>query len=385
MPEVFVSYSHDTDAHRDWVLALAQRLRGDGVTVTIDTDNGPGGPDIGWPQWSQRQAETAARIIVICTPRYASIYEGRQPPGSGCGAAAEAQVIRQYLYDQAQSNARVRVALVASADEKHIPSTLRAWHWFDLSRDAGYADMLSWLRSERGGSPAGRRADATTSAAPGTEMGFLMAVRLEVEVSRAEQLPAPDTEAEVVRWKVTRAAWSGRTPCDWSCLRAADLAWLAGPLPPAQRAFVELVRPPVLSADRQVVREQVRRLALSELKPWLDAEFSQTVDCMPAQLRALPEELRGPALALVVRQQTAGPDYELGVDSVPKSADDTSITKSMGIRMLSKVYPARFNSLLTREMLVREYKREQFLAHAIPLRDDDDVLRIARALGFRLQ
>lgn len=35
-PRVFVSYSHDSDEHRGWVLQLATRLRSDGVDVILD-------------------------------------------------------------------------------------------------------------------------------------------------------------------------------------------------------------------------------------------------------------------------------------------------------------------------------------------------------------
>lgn len=35
-PRVFLSYSHDSPAHNDCVLALANRLRGDGIDCVID-------------------------------------------------------------------------------------------------------------------------------------------------------------------------------------------------------------------------------------------------------------------------------------------------------------------------------------------------------------
>jgi SEFIR domain-containing protein len=35
-PEVLISYSHDSPEHKDRVLQLAERLRGDGVEVQID-------------------------------------------------------------------------------------------------------------------------------------------------------------------------------------------------------------------------------------------------------------------------------------------------------------------------------------------------------------
>ncbi len=35
-PKVFISYSHDSDAHKEYVLALSVRLRNDGVNCWID-------------------------------------------------------------------------------------------------------------------------------------------------------------------------------------------------------------------------------------------------------------------------------------------------------------------------------------------------------------
>lgn len=35
-PIVFISYSHDSDGHKEWVKALATRLRHHGVDVILD-------------------------------------------------------------------------------------------------------------------------------------------------------------------------------------------------------------------------------------------------------------------------------------------------------------------------------------------------------------
>lgn len=35
-PIIFISYSHDSDEHRDTVLGLAQRLRKDGIDAQLD-------------------------------------------------------------------------------------------------------------------------------------------------------------------------------------------------------------------------------------------------------------------------------------------------------------------------------------------------------------
>lgn len=36
-PKVFISYSHDSEEHKDRVLALSDRLRADGIDCIIDS------------------------------------------------------------------------------------------------------------------------------------------------------------------------------------------------------------------------------------------------------------------------------------------------------------------------------------------------------------
>ena len=45
-PLVFVSYSHDSDSHSDWVLQLATRLRSNGVDTILDRWNLQLGQDV---------------------------------------------------------------------------------------------------------------------------------------------------------------------------------------------------------------------------------------------------------------------------------------------------------------------------------------------------
>jgi hypothetical protein len=45
-PKVFISYSHDSDEHKNWVLQLATRLRSNRVDANIDRWNIKLGSDI---------------------------------------------------------------------------------------------------------------------------------------------------------------------------------------------------------------------------------------------------------------------------------------------------------------------------------------------------
>lgn len=67
-PKVFVSYSHDSQEHKLWVLELATRLRSCGVDAILDQwDLGPGG-DL--PHFMEQNLMAASKVLMICTDRY---------------------------------------------------------------------------------------------------------------------------------------------------------------------------------------------------------------------------------------------------------------------------------------------------------------------------
>ena len=63
---VFISYSHDADAHRERVLALSERLREDGIETILDQYVN-GSPTEGWPRWMLNGLDAADSVIVVCT------------------------------------------------------------------------------------------------------------------------------------------------------------------------------------------------------------------------------------------------------------------------------------------------------------------------------
>jgi hypothetical protein len=65
-PKVLLSYSHDSPEHARRVLALAERLRSDGVDAQLD-QYVAGTPAKGWPRWMDDQLDSAQFILVICT------------------------------------------------------------------------------------------------------------------------------------------------------------------------------------------------------------------------------------------------------------------------------------------------------------------------------
>jgi hypothetical protein len=152
LTRAFISYSHDSEQHKERVAQLANRLRSDRIEIIIDSDKLPGGPDEGWPQWSERQVEVADRVLVVCTLKYRERYDGVQLPGVGLGAVCEASAIRQLIHDSAGVNRRIRVLILDPADEQHIPLQLRRYHSYRPNIEESYNQLLEWLR-ESGPSP----------------------------------------------------------------------------------------------------------------------------------------------------------------------------------------------------------------------------------------
>ena len=67
-PKVFISYSHDSPEHKQWVSKLAVKLRRDGVDVILDQWNL--GPDNDVTQFMEHGIKNSDRVLVICTDSY---------------------------------------------------------------------------------------------------------------------------------------------------------------------------------------------------------------------------------------------------------------------------------------------------------------------------
>ncbi len=128
-PRVFISYSHDSPAHMDRVLELADRLRAEGVDATLDQYQTS--PPEGWPRWMEAQLADADFVLVVCTPTYARRFGGREAPGKGRGATWEGAILTQHLYDHAGANTRFLPLVLRPEDEAHIPTVLRGATWYD--------------------------------------------------------------------------------------------------------------------------------------------------------------------------------------------------------------------------------------------------------------
>lgn len=93
MKTVFLSYRQTSDAERTRVRSFGERLRACGINVVLDQfllDEKPEGPADGWDKWSSDCAIKSDYVIIIGSDSWFQCFEKTQLPGTGLGAACEA-------------------------------------------------------------------------------------------------------------------------------------------------------------------------------------------------------------------------------------------------------------------------------------------------------
>jgi SEFIR domain/NACHT domain len=149
---VFISYTHDSEPHRDAVRRLGERLRDDGVNARLDRWV-PGTPPQGWPAWMEDELEAADFVIVVCSAHYYDRYRGRGDPTAGRGGRFESNLIRDYLYADRSPVTRYVPVLSVDATEDHVPDPLR----YSVTRyrleDDGYDDLYRFLTAQHAEPP----------------------------------------------------------------------------------------------------------------------------------------------------------------------------------------------------------------------------------------
>ncbi|MCP3956766.1 MAG: TIR domain-containing protein [bacterium] len=145
-PKVFISYSHDSPEHRDRVLALADRLRRDGIEAWLDRYQQV--PPRGWLRWMEKQIEQADFVLLVCTETYTRRFRGEESPGKGLGVTREGALIDQTLYENGAWNATFVPVVFTSTEAGHIPIVLRSVPRYDVGGDAGYELLYRRLTSQ---------------------------------------------------------------------------------------------------------------------------------------------------------------------------------------------------------------------------------------------
>jgi nucleoside phosphorylase len=145
-PKVFISYSHDSQEHKDRILELADRFREDGIDCNIDQYEDS--PTVGWQRWMLNQLEAADFVLVVCTEQYDRRFRGHEEVGKGKGATWEGGVIIQELYDAQGKNSKFIPVTFTPQDTDFIPSPLRATTNYRLNSTDDYELLYRRLTNQ---------------------------------------------------------------------------------------------------------------------------------------------------------------------------------------------------------------------------------------------
>ena len=105
--KVFISYSWDSEAHRNWILQLANKLIENGVNVILDQHESTAGKNL--THSMEKNIKESDKVLLILTPNYKIKAEGRLG-----GVGFEYSLINEELYRNQIASAPSRACSPAS-------------------------------------------------------------------------------------------------------------------------------------------------------------------------------------------------------------------------------------------------------------------------------
>ncbi|MGB3286516.1 toll/interleukin-1 receptor domain-containing protein [Mycolicibacter algericus] len=134
-----MSYSHDDDQHRDWVLQLSSRLRGNGVDVCLDRWDVALGGNLA--HFMERTANDTYRVVAIVSETYSRKCNDRAG-----GAGVEAQMLSSRLFDKLDADDIIPIIRNNPKNPPELPAFLSGRLWLDFrddtTQEAAYERLL---------------------------------------------------------------------------------------------------------------------------------------------------------------------------------------------------------------------------------------------------
>jgi hypothetical protein len=136
---VFISYSWDSEQHKDWVRDFADALAANGIDIILDQyDLRPGEDRFQFMGTSVREADA---VLCVCTPQYVAKANSR-----ASGVGVETSLITPQFY-QRMSSAKQFIPIIrySAAGSSTTPDYLSALLFIDFREDAQFPAQLESL------------------------------------------------------------------------------------------------------------------------------------------------------------------------------------------------------------------------------------------------
>jgi formylglycine-generating enzyme required for sulfatase activity len=137
-PRCFISYSWDSEPHREWVRKLATELRSCGVDAVLDQFHCAPGTDL--TMFMERSVRESSFVLLVCTPNFAQ----KADAGVGGVGYEKAIVTGQIFAGEAQETKFVPLLREGEAKES-LPSYLKSRLFIDFREDDFFENRLEEL------------------------------------------------------------------------------------------------------------------------------------------------------------------------------------------------------------------------------------------------
>lgn len=135
-PKVFISYSHDSPSHIQWVLKLATEMRNHGIDTILDQWELKPGDDL--PSFMESNLDSSDRIVIICSTNYVE----KANAGAG-GVGYEKMIITARLVKHIQSNKFIPI--IKQEGSKSLPTFLGSRIYINFSEDHDFRQNFDEL------------------------------------------------------------------------------------------------------------------------------------------------------------------------------------------------------------------------------------------------
>ena len=139
--KVFISYSHDSPEHKQWVSELTALLRRNGVDAILDLWDLTPGDDI--PLFMEHSIKDSDRVLVICTDSYV-----RKANAGEVGIGYEPMIVTRKLVEDLGANKFIPIIRQTLAEEK-TPEFLKERLYIDFTDDSQFDAKFNELLHER--------------------------------------------------------------------------------------------------------------------------------------------------------------------------------------------------------------------------------------------
>ncbi|MCD4730766.1 MAG: toll/interleukin-1 receptor domain-containing protein [Bacteroidales bacterium] len=125
-PKVFISYSHDSAEHKQWVLEFATTLRNRGVDAILDQWDLKPGDDL--PEFMEQNLEDADYAVMVCTERYVK----KANAGKG-GVGYEKMIMTSSSLNKISDNKVIPI--IRENCNPKVPTFLKTKLYIDFTKD----------------------------------------------------------------------------------------------------------------------------------------------------------------------------------------------------------------------------------------------------------